>query len=820
MSAVVVLRKANRKEEVMNECVAHILSGEETKSIDAVCFKHNLNKVELKHRLLVEVVKCYSRPLGHPQYMPLSYAASLADCSISSVQRGCARLRDGLSIIPTSVGRPTVLNPLMVDELKSEFDLSRVIGLKAATKDDLMAAIDSKRRRQHGLNNEAYLPALDSRTVNKILHNVVPEKSSKASVKNDRRVKAANDPFNFINQTVMNLRVFNPSQLKVDGEQPLHAVDPDAIDCHNIDEAQFLLNKHGPIAVYGPAGSKQALTEYRLGFATTQSTSKKIQMRSVKLFSDTSEAGHAAFAWVIFDRNATEMRWCSLLENLLLVTVPKSAPKDAAAKGRIKEQKAARKTETLSKLAVRMRTAISDSSVPESEEEDEGQVPELVPEFSDEEDEDEIFQRTDADDGLEPLGDNISMPMKKDLMQMLIPGYFLPLANKQQSDSRQETLETNFLERQQSFASRAPIGSVSSFAKLFGGSASSSTSSSSGISSSSSTSNSSSSSNSSSTSSSPPTRKIVYTMDGDYPGIQMVMDVFTVAVSITIGLMFLKWCAACSLLFQPNDLQICFMSIRRYLASKQYEDDKKKKLPEPIWLKHAEIFLTGSKLDKSSVDTYINSFPLLWLAMQKTYTSKNIMEGWQIAKTRSPFDIINRCPAVMRLSDTDCKELKERVFALASNDFDKGMVTDEQMRAAGIDKFFDPATIVSCKGKPLNHQRSLLLTSEDVRNMHTDLVIAASTAKMVAQKKSKKLIAVTAAKRVMEEREFSFRPGPPPDAVFCCARGTCAGKEITCEWKGCPVPDCHVWNCFGSKACINDLIGHVTKHLAYEATPR
>ena len=81
-------------------------------------------------------------------------------------------------------------------------------------------------------------------------------------------------------------------------------------------------------------------------------------------------------------------------------------------------------------------------------------------------------------------------------------------------------------------------------------------------------------------------RYIVHTMNGDYLGIQVVMDVFKVATAslMVMGLIFMKFCAGCSLLFQPNDLQICFMSIRRYLASQKYESDKEKNLPPPPWI--------------------------------------------------------------------------------------------------------------------------------------------------------------------------------------------------------------------------------------------
>ena len=57
-----------------------------------------------------------------------------------------------------------------------------------------------------------------------------------------------------------------------------------------------------------------------------------------------------------------------------------------------------------------------------------------------------------------------------------------------------------------------------------------------------------------------------------------------------------------------------------------------------------------NRLDKGSIDTYVKCSPFLRLAMKKTYTRENIMEGWIKSNIRDPVRILDRCPAVMRMS--------------------------------------------------------------------------------------------------------------------------------------------------------------------------
>ena len=91
-------------------------------------------------------------------------------------------------------------------------------------------------------------------------------------------------------------------------------------------------------------------------------------------------------------------------------------------------------------------------------------------------------------------------------------------------------------------------------------------------------------------------------------------------------------------------------------------------------------FLKKNRLDKGSIDTYVKCSPFLRLAMKKTYTRENIMEGWIKSNIRDPVRIkLDRCPAVMRMSVAQRGELVEKVVKLAVDDLANGMCTDEDL---------------------------------------------------------------------------------------------------------------------------------------------
>jgi hypothetical protein len=295
------------------------------------------------------------------------------------------------------------------------------------------------------------------------------------------------------------------------------------------------------------------------------------------------------------------------------------------------------------------------------------------------------------------------------------------------------------------------------------------------------------------------------------------MSVFKVAVAILLMVSFLKWCAACSLSYQPNDLQVCFMVIRRYFRSKEYKDDMKKNLPSPMWLGRFEKFLTDSKVDKASVKTFVACVPYLWRVMGKTYTTKNVIDGWLISAVRDPVALLNRCPAIQQLSEIDRAALGEKVLALAIQTFPVGLTTEEDMRAVGLHLYFDNSTIVNVTGKPLNQQRSMLLTSEAAQSMRAELYANTQAKKVEARKKQDAAGLQAAAKAAVASTKFVCIQGPPPPSVWGCSRGTCPLRDPADTWKGCPVPGCTVWACVHTDACSKEFKSHVSKHLAYAA---
>ena len=79
---------------------------------------------------------------------------------------------------------------------------------------------------------------------------------------------------------------------------------------------------------------------------------------------------------------------------------------------------------------------------------------------------------------------------------------------------------------------------------------------------------------------------------------------------------------------------------------------------------------------------------------------------------RRPLSILDRHPAVQRLSQADRALLVAKVVGLAREKFTVGQVSEDDMREAGIAAYFDTATIVATAGLAMNRQRALCITSE------------------------------------------------------------------------------------------------------------
>ena len=86
---------------------------------------------------------------------------------------------------------------------------------------------------------------------------------------------------------------------------------------------------------------------------------------------------------------------------------------------------------------------------------------------------------------------------------------------------------------------------------------------------------------------------------------------------------------------------------------------------------------------------------------------------------------------------------------------------------AGIGEFFDASTIKQTTGKPLNQQRSMVLTSDEAVSYRIKLLEAALKKKKTMDAKNQTANLVKAAK---EMAQGSAIAGPPPASVFMCTR--------------------------------------------------
>ena len=423
----------------------------------------------LKDAVMFEVVVGRLEPRGTAGYFSVADACRIAQVTDKTLKHAVDKY-EATGHWQVKRGRRAAFSPggLRAIQATGITNIGRVTGVNAVTGEDIIAAFDVQRRAQMGINADAVIPPLDPRTVTKYRDQLLPESCAKPHAKNARRVQAANDPFNYVSQSVSNFIHFCPSLLGL-------GVDAQASDSHSIDEASLILNEGGPVQVFGPAGSKAALDEFNTGWGF-QPKDKKSMCRSVRLFADTTETGEASFAWVIYDRDVKVMKFCVLDNNLVVLVVPKSAKQDAGAKALAKTERAAKKQKKQGSFVARMRKLVlglgfgkkgsssSSSGAPAAaaaEEEEE-------PDYSGSDDDaagGAAGAESEEDEDGDSLRDEICAGAnKEELMRWLISKWFLPLAAARQKALEIDALNDSLTEMQNRFSERgrtSPDGSAS-----------------------------------------------------------------------------------------------------------------------------------------------------------------------------------------------------------------------------------------------------------------------------------------------------------------------------------------------------------------------
>jgi hypothetical protein len=183
---------------------------------------------------------------------------------------------------------------------------------------------------------------------------------------------------------------------------------------------------------------------------------------------------------------------------------------------------------------------------------------------------------------------------------------------------------------------------------------------------------------------------------------------------------------------------------------------------------------------------------------------------------RDPIAILDRCPAVKRMTTSVRAEFVEKVRLCAIDSYAVGHATTEAMEQAGLFEFFDDDSIVKTLGLAINRQRAMCLTSEAAHAMRKGLKDTAQKKKEEAVTKQVAAAARKASKQVVEAGGLQSLPGPPPATVIMCGRGACT-KAKSEDWSGCPVQGCTVWHCNSCQTCKNDHAAHKAHHLAIVA---
>ena len=152
--------EADRLERRYNVAVGRLLS-EESCSFVGLALELKLDANLLTTYLREEVVRRCCLQKQHFNYLNNKNGARIAQWDKETLRKACQRMSIGVNSIIAPQGRPLVLNPLSLEKLKNENDISKVVGMQASTKYDLEKQINRMRQEQSGLNENAVLRPLD-----------------------------------------------------------------------------------------------------------------------------------------------------------------------------------------------------------------------------------------------------------------------------------------------------------------------------------------------------------------------------------------------------------------------------------------------------------------------------------------------------------------------------------------------------------------------------------------------------------------------------------------------------------------------------------
>ena len=342
--------------------------------------------------------------------------------------------------------------------------------------------------------------------------------------------------------------------------------------------------------------------------------------------------------------------------------------------------------------------------------------------------------------------------------------------------------------------------------------------------------------------------RMIHTMDGDYPSIELLLSGLATEYLVRF-VEFLKFSGGASLSQQPCDLAPVYRALRQAISSRFYEDPLVGEPPE--WLQRVVLpaIEKNGGMDRASLRTYTKFLTYLPALLSKCFTIANIRKGWEGLVPYDASILLSKWPGRAALTTDQDAELLAAVRRLTAHAFLTGAPEEATMTKETADVGLPPrvADKKQQAQMPVNHWRATWISSPEVlaHRVTTDNAKQAQAAdkeSKAADKQAraeKKLVDAEARKQAAAERlqkkaadterkrkaseDGVAQPKPSKKKavrIGCLNAGVCIGTSFSyCAaedgWDKCS--SCDHWSC-GSKACKKVLTRHQNLHSAQSSS--
>jgi hypothetical protein len=342
--------------------------------------------------------------------------------------------------------------------------------------------------------------------------------------------------------------------------------------------------------------------------------------------------------------------------------------------------------------------------------------------------------------------------------------------------------------------------------------------------------------------------RMLHTMDGDYPSIELLLAGLATEYLVRF-VEFLKHSGGASLSQQPCDLAPVYRALKQAINSRFYEDPLVGEPPE--WLQRVVLpaIENNGGLDAASLRTYVKFLIYLPALLSKCFTIANCRKGWEGLVPYDASILLSKWPGRAALTADQDAKLLAAVRRLTAHAFLTGAPEEATMTKETADVGLPPrvADKKQQAQMPVNHWRATWISSPGVLAHRVTIdnakqAQAADKESKAADKQAKaekKVVDAEARKQATADRLRKKTEGterkrkaaedgvaqPKPSKkkavrIGCLNAGACIGTSFThCAadegWEKCS--SCDHWSC-GSKACKKLLTRHGNLHSAQSSS--